>query len=80
MGHHLRDLKVYTYQSLHHIHQKMDNIHNQTLEMQRGLMKAMQQHYKLTSRVANVVNAAVNAAYEVNHNLPIPMHILAANS
>ena len=78
MGHHLSDLKAYTYQGFN-IHQRMDNLHSQTQEMQKELKNALQQNYNLTSPVANVVNAAVTAAYEANHDWALPMPTIAAN-
>ena len=79
MGHHLGDLKAFTYQGFNHIHRRMDNLHCQTQEMQNELKNALQQNYELTSRVANVVNAAVSAAYEANHDLAPQMPTIDAN-
>ena len=49
MGHHLGDLKAYTYQGFKHIQWRMDNLHCQTQEMQKELKNALQQNYGLTS-------------------------------
>ena len=79
MGYHFGDPKAYTYQGFNHIYQRMDNLHSQTQEMQKELKNALQQNYKLISQVANVVNAAVTAAYKANHDLAFQMPTIAAN-